>query len=125
MKLEQLFENEVRKEKYFSVRFGIDSEDFETNENVTFGENYSFETCNGEYNYQPILLEGKEIGVLEEHSFSNVFKPVRHSFKVYVKKEYQTENEHFMDEEFGNVMAFSNIRDAISFYRHNTGIIDF
>ena len=113
-------EDKVKQEKYYAVRFGIEANDYLSEDNgITFGDNTTFTQCGNKYNYQPIIKDGMVIGTLEEFYSYNILMPPKHSFLANIKDGYTFDSEHFYDEEFGNVMGFATLDEFVKFYNEN------
>ena len=109
--------------------YGIKSEDYKAeNVSVEFVPNNTFDVCDKIYHYSSIMLNDKQIGVLEEIRPYSILKPIKHTFKVYVNEMYEPKNEyeknHLIYEEFGTAMCFPTLQDAITFYENNKNIVE-
>ena len=77
-------EQEYRNAKGYGIKFSIEPEayDCKLGDRVSFGENTTEMRCGTFYNYQPILLDGVEIGFLQEAVSGKIFHPITTSFCV-------------------------------------------
>lgn len=82
-------ESRIKSNPNYGVTFSIDPEAYAcnlSNERVCFGENHTFMNCGTTFNYQPVIVDGKEVGTLEEIQPYNIFEPLRTSFIVHLEE---------------------------------------
>ena len=82
MDLIEKINDEYRSRKNHGVTFSIDSEAYECECDVEFGKNSTEMQCGTLYNWQPIIIGGKEVGYVEESQSGKLFDPMCVSFCV-------------------------------------------
>ncbi|MCR5658957.1 MAG: hypothetical protein K6G25_06490 [Bacteroidales bacterium] len=80
-------EAKIKANPMYGVTFSIDPEAYDCNivpmDRVYFGDNHTFTNGGTTYNYQPVIVDGKEVADLEEIQPYGLFEPMRTSFIVY------------------------------------------
>ena len=115
-------EQRYRKDKYFGIRFSIGPEayDCRLGDKVSFGDNTTYMGCGVQHNYQPILLDGKEIGVLHEWQRGRLFDPMVCQFELPLDDEVSGElrnNPHFVEDEW-NHLSFATLNQLLDYLQY-------
>ena len=78
-------ENEIKASPCHGVQFSIDPEAYDCTlgeDRVMFGDNYCFTNCGTTFNYQPVIVDGKEVAQLEEVQPYGLFEPMSVSYII-------------------------------------------
>lgn len=120
-------EAKIKANPLYGVQFGIDPECFECNlgeDRCYFGENYTFMNGGTTFNYQPIIIDGEEVGSLEEivpwHPFG--LEPMRTSFILPLDENKLTRREkkskHFCMGPYENPqLRFATLQQLVDFLK--------
>lgn len=129
MSLYEKIEKQYRDNKLCGVQFSIDPECYDAdvaNDRVVFGKNTTEHVSGAEINYQPIIVDGKELGFLMEQISYSFFYPILVSFCVKIAdcqdddfesvREANMNNEHFYDGDESAVLRFATLRQFLDYY---------
>lgn len=117
--IEQI-DNEYRQRKGYGVTFSIEPSayDCRLGDRVTFGDNREYMVCGAIKNVQPVLLDGKEIGLLEETQSHNFFHPLTTSFLVPIDDadERTIADPHYYEDEY-LWMKFATLNQMLDYLK--------
>lgn len=102
----------------YGIQFSIESSSYECDKEVEFIRNRKSMQAGCIYNWQDIILDGKEIGFLEEVVSGKLFDPITVSFYIPVEDEKITpamrESPHFYEEECC-FMRFATLQQMVNY----------
>lgn len=78
-------EAKIKANPTHGVKFSIEPEAYGctlAEDRVVFGDNYTFRNGGTTFNYQPVIVDGKQVAQLEEIQPYNIFEPMRVSFII-------------------------------------------
>ena len=116
-------DEEIRKNPLHGVTFSIDPEAYDCTlgeDRVMFGDNYCFMNCGTTFNYQPVIVDGKEVAQLEEIQPYGIFEPMSVSYIVGLDENEVTrklrKNPHFSMGPYENPqMRFATLQQLIDY----------
>ncbi len=102
----------------YGVQFSIDASSYECDKEVEFTGSRKSMQAGCIYNWQNIILDGKEIGFLEEVVSEKLFAPMTVSFYIPIEDEKLTpamrESPHFYEDEWC-FMRFATLQQMVNY----------
>lgn len=129
MDLLEKIEKQYRDNRLHGVQFSIEPECYDADiadDRVVFGKNTTENVPGAEINYQPITVDGKELGFLMEQISYSFFHPICVSFCVKIAdcqdENYEAvcaenmSNKHFYDEGESALLRFATLQQFLDYY---------
>lgn len=136
MNIVEEIENKYRQAPGYGIQFSIEPECYDCDipdERLMFGDNTTEMQCGTEYNWQPILLDGKQIGILQESQSGRLFDPMKTTFLIIIADctehelwdemmEKHTDNPHLYDAGETLQLRFATLQHMIDYLRQTKAI---
>lgn len=123
-------EEKYRKDKNFGVQFSIDPDAYNcdiADDRIYFGDNTTKMDGSSFTNCQPILIDGKEVGLLHEWQHGGLFDPICTSFEIVIadcqdddfdeKNAKYAKNPHFCDGDEWSYLCFATLQQFVDYLR--------